>query len=143
MRPCSFVVFIAGCCWLGCQSGATSDEQSAASAAPAAAAATAGQHPGQPESRSESQQDPYARDVENLCFAEERSGALQRPEAERVMVVAMWLGQALKTAEGRTFLARVSQAGPAEKVVLLDSEAERLGMPECPLARAWSAGLKK
>jgi hypothetical protein len=95
--------------------------------------------PASQESAPQALPSPYARDVERICYCQERSGALDRPEAERVIVVAQWLGANLESKEGRTFLAEVSRVPPAEKVIILDREAHGLGLPGCPLARTWAA----
>lgn len=103
----------------GCQQGSTSDPESTRPAATT----------------------PYGRDVERICYCQEHSGALERPEAERTLIVARWLGANLESDQGRDFLAEVSRSSPADKVVLLDREALSAGLPGCPLARTWAQGL--
>lgn len=137
MRPWSHlvasIVLLAGS-WTGCKQrdpaeerASTTVEQGASTALPSA---------NMPElSR-------YGRDVERICYSEERSGALQRPEGERAMIVAQWLGDNIETDEGRSFMIKVAQASPAEKVAILEAEARTQGLTGCPLIQAWSAGLK-
>lgn len=86
--------------------------------------------------------DAYGRDVDRICHSLQYSGAEERPEGERAIAVAQWLGVNIETDEGRSFMVRVSQATPADKVKILASESRRLGLAECPLIHAWSAGLK-
>jgi hypothetical protein len=81
---------------------------------------------------------PYARDVERICYCQERSGAQDRPEGERVIIVAQWLAANLESDEGRNFMVEVSRVPPAEKVIILDREALGAGLPGCPLARTWA-----
>jgi hypothetical protein len=84
---------------------------------------------------------PFARDVERICYCQEHSGALERPEGERTLIIAQWLGANLESDKGRDFLAEVARVAPAEKVTLLDREALSAGLPGCPLARTWAQGL--
>ncbi len=79
----------------------------------------------------------YARDLDNICHSEERSGALARAEDERAMTVAQWLGGQIRTDEGRAFLGRFAQTNRNGKSQLLAEEAARLGLPGCPLAERW------
>jgi len=85
-------------------------------------------------------QTPYARDIDKICHAEERSGALEQPESQRGLVVAQWLGGNLESDGARTFLVRLAQADPAGKTALLEAESRALGMSGCPLAASWTAG---
>jgi hypothetical protein len=80
---------------------------------------------------------PYGQDLGRLCHSEERSGALDHPEAQRSMVVAQWLGNNIQTEEGRAFLVRLARTPPAEKAALLKAEAARSGLSDCPLAKSW------
>lgn len=80
---------------------------------------------------------PYAREIGDICSGEERSGALSRPEAERPIVLAEWLGTRIRSDQARAFLARVSRAAPADKAAILRAEAARVGLDGCPLAGSW------
>jgi hypothetical protein len=82
----------------------------------------------------------YSRDIDSLCNAEERSGALEEDESARALHVAAWLGRTIKTQGGRDFLAKFSQAPPDQKGSLLTAEAQKLGIKECPTAGAWGGG---
>lgn len=88
----------------------------------------------------EQAQTPYARDIDKICHAEERSGALEQPESQRGLVVAQWLGGNIESDGARAFLVRLVQADPARKTALLETESRALGITGCPLARSWSAG---
>jgi hypothetical protein len=114
------------CCgvWLlaaGCKGGQESSTDQAAGAAAA---------PVDP-------QEQYKAELSDLCFGEERSGAMDQPEAQRAMFMAQWLGTRIHTQQGRDFLAQVARAAPAEKAALLQAEATRLGLPSCPLVQSW------
>lgn len=81
----------------------------------------------------------YRADVENICEAEGRSGALapdQDPN-RRSIVVAQWLGSAVKTDEGRSFLASLAKLAPAQKGDALRREATRVGLTRCAVAETW------
>lgn len=79
----------------------------------------------------------YQAEVADICFAEERSGALQQDQSERPMVVAQWLGTRIATQQARDFLASIARAEPAEKVTLLQAESRRVGLASCPLVQSW------
>jgi hypothetical protein len=79
----------------------------------------------------------YQAEVADICFAEERSGALQQDEGQRLMTVAQWLGTRIGTQQGRDFLASVARASPPEKVTLLQAESQRVGLASCPLVQSW------
>ena len=79
----------------------------------------------------------YQAELADICFAEERSGALQQDESQRLMAVAQWLGTRIGTQQGRDFLASIARASPAEKVTLLEAESRRVGLASCPLAKSW------
>ena len=79
----------------------------------------------------------YQAEVADICFAEERSGALQQDEGQRLMLVAQWLGTRIHTQQGRDFLAGVARAPAAEKGNLLQVEATRVGLASCPLVQSW------
>lgn len=81
----------------------------------------------------------YRADIENICDAEARSGALapdQDPN-RRAFVVARWLAGRIQTGEGRQFLGSLQKLKAAEKGDALRREAARLGLTGCPLAETW------
>ncbi|MBT8495801.1 MAG: hypothetical protein KJO07_22350 [Deltaproteobacteria bacterium] len=82
----------------------------------------------------------YAGDIERICNAEQLSGADQLDEGARSMHVAQWLGGNIKTEDGRQFLASLARAKAGAKVELLNSQAAKLGLDGCALAKAWSGG---
>jgi hypothetical protein len=79
----------------------------------------------------------YQAEVADICFAEERSGALQQDQGQRLMVVAQWLGTRISTQQGRDLLAGVARAPAAEKARLLEAESRRVGLASCPLVQSW------
>ncbi len=79
----------------------------------------------------------YAADIADICFGQERAGALEHDESQRAMVVAQWLGTRIRTQQGRDFLAAVARAEAAQKVTLLQAESAKVGMGECPLVVSW------
>lgn len=112
------------CCGIWLAAGCRDDQ--APAAAPAAAPADADA--------------AYRAEVADICFAEERSGALEQPGDQRMIIVAQWLGTRIHTQQGRDLLAAVARAAPAEKVTRLQAEAAQSGLASCPLAQAWSGG---
>jgi hypothetical protein len=81
----------------------------------------------------------YRSDIENICDAEARSGALapdQDPN-RRALVVARWLAGRIQTGEGRQFLGSLQKLKASDKGVALRREAERVGLTGCPLAETW------
>jgi hypothetical protein len=80
----------------------------------------------------------YAADMADICFSQERSGALEHDEGQRTMVVAQWLGTRIRTQQGRDFLAAMARAEAAQKVTLLQTEIRKVGGEECPLAVTWA-----
>ena len=81
----------------------------------------------------------YAADIADICFGQERAGALEHDESQRAMVVAQWLGTRIRTQQGRDFLAAVARAEPGQKVTLLQAESRKVGMDQCPLVVSWGA----
>jgi len=82
---------------------------------------------------------PYGRDIDSICHCQERSGALERPEGERPLIVAQGVSSAIQTDEARSFLARLSQSPPRHEAAVPPGAARRVGLPACPLADVWSA----
>lgn len=114
------------CCGIWLVAGCRDDQAPAGDQA-------AGGHPAVPAGV-----DPrYQTEVADICFAEERSGAVQHDEGERLMIVAQWLGTRIITQPGRDFLASIARASPDEKAPLLQAEARRVGLDSCPVALRW------
>ncbi len=81
----------------------------------------------------------YRADIENICDAEARSGALapdQDPN-RRAIAVATWLGRRIQTDEGRQFLGSLQKLQGGAKGAALRREAARAGLTACPLAETW------
>ena len=81
----------------------------------------------------------YRADLENICDAEARSGALapdQDPN-RRAILVATWLAGRIQTDEGRQFLGSLQKLSGAGKGDALRREAARVGLTGCPLADSW------
>ncbi len=85
----------------------------------------------------------YREDVDNLCNAVERSGAAAKGDHDRVVMSAQWLGGAIATEEGRSFLVAWNQLPTAARSTALRTEAARAGLIGCPLADDWAAREKK
>ncbi|HUS66205.1 MAG TPA: hypothetical protein VMZ28_16745 [Kofleriaceae bacterium] len=79
----------------------------------------------------------YRTDLENICDAEARSGALQQDPNQRATHVAMWLGPRVQTDEARKFLAGLGAMPAKDKGDVLRREAARVGLSTCPLAETW------
>jgi hypothetical protein len=82
-------------------------------------------------------QAPYRADLENICDAEARSGALAEDPARRALAIAQWIGPVLKTQEARDFLAGLTRAQGKAKGDALRAEAARVGLSGCALADTW------
>jgi hypothetical protein len=88
---------------------------------------------------SDSVSQKYRADIENICDAEARSGALapdQDPN-RRALVVATWLPGRIQSDEGRQFLGSLQKLGGGAKGDALRREAARVGLSGCPLAETW------
>ena len=79
----------------------------------------------------------YRADLENICDAEARSGALKEDPNQRATHVAMWLGPRVQTDEARRFLAGLGAMPAKEKGDALRRESTRVGLSACPLAETW------
>ena len=75
-----------------------------------------------------------------ICDVMQRSGALERSEAEWQFVVADWLGRNVTSAEGRAFLVELARTPGPDKAALLTAAGRRAGLDDCPLARIWGDG---
>ncbi len=82
----------------------------------------------------------FARDVQRICDATARSGALEQEEAYRAVTVAQWLAQNIESQDGRDLLARVARLAPKGKVTELRAAAAKIGLPDCATAAAWTGG---
>lgn len=81
----------------------------------------------------------YRADLENICDAEARSGALapdQDPN-RRAIVVATWLAGRIQSEEGRQFLGSLQKLKAGAKGDALRREAARVGLNACPIADTW------
>ncbi|HEU5055733.1 MAG TPA: hypothetical protein VFU21_04385 [Kofleriaceae bacterium] len=88
---------------------------------------------------SDSASPAYRADIENICDAEARSGALapdQDPN-RRAFVVATWLPGRIRSDEGRQFLGSLQKLSGGAKGDALRREAARVGLSACPLAETW------
>jgi len=81
--------------------------------------------------------DAYRADITTLCDVVKLSGADQKPKDERAVVIAMYLGPNLKTAEAREFLVAIQPLQGEPKIAALEHEAKRVGLAKCELANEW------
>ncbi|MBA3819690.1 MAG: hypothetical protein H0X17_12410 [Deltaproteobacteria bacterium] len=79
----------------------------------------------------------YAKDIEALCDAFDRSGAAQLPAHARQLTIAQWLPANLQTSASREFLVRIQPLVGEPKAAALDAEAKRVGLAGCRLAAEW------
>lgn len=91
-----------------------------------------------PSERKPVEKTQYALDIEQICHAEERSGALAQDPSVRSVSVASWLAVNLVTDESRAFLGRLAAMPPAEKAATLGAEAVKQGVDPCPMVTVWS-----
>ncbi len=82
----------------------------------------------------------FHRDIHKICNAESLSGANEMENGyNRAMTVAKWLGENLRTPEGRRFLGETARLGdPRKKAKALAAQAEKSGVASCPLVKTWS-----
>ena len=87
----------------------------------------------------------FDKDIHKICNAEALSGAAEMEQGyNRAMTVAKWLGENLRTPEGRRFLGETAKLGaPKKKAVALAAQAKKSGLTDCPLVQRWSGGKKK
>lgn len=83
--------------------------------------------------------DAYRTDITNLCDAMKLSGAMDKPEDERWVTIAMWLGPHVTTDGGREFLVAIQPLKGEAKALALETEAKRVGLTTCALAGEWRA----
>jgi len=81
--------------------------------------------------------DAYKTDITNLCDAVHASGADDKPKDERWQHIAMWLGPHITTDAGHEFLIAIQPLRGQAKVLALETEAKRVGLPTCALADEW------
>lgn len=75
-----------------------------------------------------------AKDMENLCHAEERSGADSAGQAERATRMALWLSDTIKTSKVKRALGEAALMSPEERTVFLRKLAIECGYEgPCPL----------
>ncbi|MDQ3364637.1 MAG: hypothetical protein M3680_04335 [Myxococcota bacterium] len=79
----------------------------------------------------------YAKDIEALCDAFDRSGAAELPAHARQLTIAQWLPANLQTAASRDFLVRIQPLVGEPKAAALEAEARRVGLSGCRLAAEW------
>jgi hypothetical protein len=82
---------------------------------------------------------PLDRDIDRICNAEARSGALEQPEGTgRQVVIAQWLGANIESDDGHQFLVTIQPLEGAAKAKALREAATRAHLPACPLADSWA-----
>jgi hypothetical protein len=79
-----------------------------------------------------------AKDFENICHAEERSGAASVTDpSERAMRIAQWIEANLTSSDAREAFAALASAVPEQRGELLRTAARESGYTgECPMADA-------
>jgi hypothetical protein len=82
--------------------------------------------------------DAYRADIAALCDSMQLSGADQmQGDDQRIPTQAMWLGEHVKTPEGRAFMVSLNQLSDAQHAKALDDEAHRVGLAGCALSAEW------
>jgi len=80
----------------------------------------------------------YRADIASLCDSMKLSGADQmQGDDQRIPTQAMWLGDHVKTPEGRAFMVSLNKLGDAQHAKALDDEAHRVGLAGCALSAEW------
>jgi hypothetical protein len=90
--------------------------------------------------RGEAEQKPkpegYAADIQKICDVRALSGTDKDRDGASVKI-AIWLGQNLKTEEGKHFLVEIQPLQGQAKADALNAEAKRNGLSDCALASEW------
>jgi hypothetical protein len=82
--------------------------------------------------------DDYKADIASLCDSMQLSGAdQQQADDGRIPMQAMWLGEHIKTSEGRAFMVKIQPLRGEEHAKALDEEARRVGLASCALSAEW------
>lgn len=76
----------------------------------------------------------FAEAMTLLCDAEARSGAAERPPAERIQVLTEWINRRIENPEVRNLVSGLTGAEDPEQIrKRLDQAVERADLEECPL----------
>ena len=81
--------------------------------------------------------EPYRKDVQNVCNVIELSGAAGHASNDRAYLVATWLGKNLTTSDAQRWLASIQRLNGNAKADALEQEARRVGLDSCALAAEW------
>lgn len=80
---------------------------------------------------------PVKSDFDNLCHAQERSGATGATPEDYANAMR-WADRAMRTQEARGVVGRLATMSPYDKGTFLRAEAAKVGVSPCPLADSWS-----
>jgi hypothetical protein len=76
----------------------------------------------------------FAEAMALLCDAERRSGAADRPPAERIQLLTEWINRTIENPEVRNLVSGLTSAeDPAQVRQRLEQAVERAGLEECAL----------
>lgn len=79
--------------------------------------------------------DRYKQDLQDICNAEQRSGASKTVSArDQAVTVANWLVKTLRTDEARNLMSSLADKTPQQQSEALRAEALAHGITACPLA---------
>jgi hypothetical protein len=82
--------------------------------------------------------DAYRADIASLCDSMQLSGTDQmQGDDQRIPTQAMWLGEHIKTPEGRAFMVSLNPMRAEQHAKALDDEAHRVGLAACALSAEW------
>jgi hypothetical protein len=88
----------------------------------------------EPEAAPGAQGQGFAEAMTLLCDAERRSGAADRPPAERIQVLTEWINRTVENPEVRNLVSGLTAAeDPAQIRQRLEQAVERAAIDECPL----------
>ena len=78
-------------------------------------------------------------DLDKICHAVELAGAADLPEGDRMVQVAMWIDQNIRSDEGLAFLRSWAKLGNdvALRRKALEDATRAAGIRDCPLLAYW------
>jgi len=80
---------------------------------------------------------PIKRDLDRMCNAEEKSGALDEDPDSRANHVGIWLATNLESQEARTLSAELVALAPEPRIARLREVLKSNAVGPCPILATW------